>query len=71
MNKKMENLYAEINALFRMVDDLKAKHNEKPEDTNTELLLALSNKIVDLTKELDIARKEYQNQPLWKRLLKK
>jgi hypothetical protein len=71
MNKKMENLYAEINTLFRWVADLEEQHKENPEETNTELLKALGFRIIDLTFELDIARIEYQNQPLWKRLLKK
>lgn len=71
MNKKMENLYAEINTLFRWVKDLETKHEEKPEETDTALLTSIGMRIIDLTYELDIARMEYHNQPLWKRLLKK
>ncbi|ASR84040.1 hypothetical protein SEA_TEACUP_35 [Arthrobacter phage Teacup] len=72
MNKKMENLYAEINTLFRWADDLFAEHEENPESfADTDLITKIGNRIIDLTYDLDIARIEYHNQPLWKRLLKK
>ena len=72
MNKKMENLYAEINALFNWIHDLEEKMDADPENfKDTELVIQIGTRIIDVTYELDIARIEYQNQPLWKRLLKK
>ena len=73
MNKKMENLYAEINALFHWVEDLKAEHKANPDNEKkySDLLTAIGFRVLEIMEEIDIARMEYQNQPLWKRLLKK
>ncbi|QFG13647.1 hypothetical protein PBI_SHEPARD_38 [Arthrobacter phage Shepard] len=72
MNKKMKNLYAEINGLFNWIHDLEEKHDDDPENfKDSELVIQIGTRIIDLTYDLDIARIEYQNQPLWKRLLKR
>ena len=73
MNKKMEQLYVELNTVFRMIDELKEEHAAHPEkeEPHSEMLTMLGNEIVKISERLDYARGEYQSQPLWKKLFRK
>lgn len=75
MNKKMEELHAQIKFLSDWIDEIKAEITD--DETNVKnvermnVAMACGFKMIAISKELDKEREAYWNQPLWKKIFTK